>query len=185
MNALSHKAVRSRRKLEWVGDGNGLLRYDLFMSLLQQENGPGLASIIGSRPDTLAEWDLFKLPSQSLPAQLHDMFWGESMAHEAKKWRDAQSPMPAEVTGLGRERQGGDETMDMDVSEEEDLDDDIIEGCYFLEIGIKNFEFPRIWIRAEYIRIYNALEDRYKKPSYPYLAPAVVITGQPGIGKAW
>ena len=107
------------------------------------------------------------------------------MAHEAKKWRDAQPPMPAEVTGLGRERQGGDETMDMDVNEEEDLDDDIIEGCYFLEIGIKNFEFPRIWIRAEYIRIYNALEDRYKKPSYPYLAPAVVITGQPGIGKAW
>jgi hypothetical protein len=89
------------------------------------------------------------------------------MAHEAKKWRDAQPPMPAEGTGLGRERQGGDETMDVDVSEEEDLDDDIIEGCYSLEIGIKGFLFPRIWIRAEYIRIYNALEDRHQSPHIP------------------
>ena len=151
------------------------------MSLLLQENGPSLACIIGSRPEKLTEWELFKLPSESLPAQLHVMFWGKSMAHEEQKWRDAQPPLPVEGTGLGNER---DEPMDVDVSEEEDLDDDIIEGCYSLEIGIKGFEYPRIWIRAEYIRIYDALEDRHRKPSYPYLAPAAVITGQPGIGEA-
>ncbi len=74
--------------------------------------------------------------------------------------------------------------MEVDVSEEEELDDDIIEGCYSLEIGIKGFAFPRIWIRAEYIRIYDALEARYQKPSYPHLASAVIITSQPGVGKS-
>ena len=139
------------------------------MSLLRQENGP-LASVVGS-PRT--EWEPFKVSSKSLPAQLHALFWGKSMADEEQKWRDAQPPI------------GEDENMDVDVSgEEDDDDDDIIEGCYSLEIGIKDFEYPRIWIRAEYIRIYNALEDRYRTPSYPYLAPAVVITGQPGIGES-
>jgi hypothetical protein len=54
------------------------------------------------------------------------------------------TPMPVEGTVLGNELQGGDEPMDVNVSEEEDLDDDIIEGCYFLEIGIKRFPYPRI-----------------------------------------
>ena len=137
------------------------------MSLLQ-EYGSALASIIGSRPEKLTEWEPFKLSSEWLPAQLHAMFWGKSMADEEQKWRG---------TGLGNERQGGDEP---DVSEEED--DDIIEGCYSLSIGIESFAFPRIWIRAEYIRIYDALEARYKKSSYPYLASAVIISGQPGVG---
>ena len=73
--------------------------------------------------------------------------------------------------------------MDVDVSEEEELDDDIIEGCHFLEINIKGFQHPRIWIHAKYIQIYNTLEACYQAPVYPYLASAVVITGQPGIGK--
>jgi hypothetical protein len=152
------------------------------MSLLLQSllPGPSLASIIGSRPEKLKEWESFKLSyeSESLPVQFHDMFWGVSMADEEQKWRDAQPSMP----GLGNECQGGDE-MD-DVSEDEEEDDDIIEGCHFLEIGIRGFKFPRIWIRAEYIRIYNALEGHHRKPYYPYLAPAVIITGQPGIGKS-
>ncbi|KAF8630308.1 hypothetical protein AX15_003001 [Amanita polypyramis BW_CC] len=72
--------------------------------------------------------------SSVLPTQLHAMFWGRSMADEEKKWHDAQLPIPVES------------------------DDDIIEGFHFLEIDIKGFKFPRIWIRAEYIRIYDALE---------------------------
>jgi hypothetical protein len=71
------------------------------------------------------------------------MFWGVSMANEEQKWRNAQPPMPAEGTRLGNERQGEDEPMDVDMSEEEvvseedDDDDDIIEGCHILEIDIK------------------------------------------------
>ncbi|KAK2464479.1 hypothetical protein APHAL10511_003458 [Amanita phalloides] len=153
---------------------------------LTKEKGSTLASIVGSRPRWLTEWESFKLSPESslrlsfsvLPTQFYAMFWGKSMADEEKKWRDAQPPM---LTGIGNERQGGDGSMDVDVSEEED---DIIEGCHFLEIDIEGFEFPRIWIRAEYIRIYDALMALYRTPAYPYLAPAVVITGQPGIGKS-
>ena len=61
--------------------------------------------------------------------------------------------MLVEESGLG-----GDEPMDVDTSGGEDLDDDFIKSCYFLEIGIKRVWIPRLWIRAEYIRIYNALE---------------------------
>ncbi|KAF8624106.1 hypothetical protein AX15_006042, partial [Amanita polypyramis BW_CC] len=57
--------------------------------------------------------------------------------------------------------------------EEEGSGDDIIAGCYSLEIGIEGFPLPRIWIRAEYTRIYDALEARYRMPVYPYKASAV------------
>ncbi|PFH47854.1 hypothetical protein AMATHDRAFT_151083 [Amanita thiersii Skay4041] len=70
------------------------------------------------------------------------------------------------------------------MTEEEESDDDIIEGCHFLKVDIKYFDFPRIWIRAEYIRLYEALEARYRMHLNPNTARAVVVTGQPGIGKS-
>lgn len=73
--------------------------------------------------------------------------------------------------------------MDEVGSEGTDLDD-INPGCYFLEIGIDGLEYPWIWIRADYIRIYDALEIHYPRPTCPYRAPAAVITGGPGIGEA-
>ena len=77
------------------------------------------------------------------------------------------------------QRPTGDEPMDVDTN------DDFIKGCYSLEIGIKRLRISRFWIRAEYIRIYNALEAYYqKRPSIPNQAPAAVITGQPGIGES-
>ena len=88
--------------------------------------------------------------------------------------------MLVEESGLG-----GDEPMDVDTSKGEDLDDDFIKGCYFLEIGIRRVRIPRLWIRAEYIRIYNALEAYYQmRPLFSNQAPAAVITGQPGIGES-
>jgi hypothetical protein len=149
-----------------------------------QESGLLLASVIGSRPEVLKEWEPFKSSSDSLPAQWHEKFWGKSMAEEEQKWRDAQLLKPLEGSGLGNEPWGGDESMYMGMSEAEGLDDDVIEGCYSLEVDIEGFAYPRIWIRAEYIRIYNALESHYAEPSYPYLAPSAVITGQPGIGES-
>ena len=153
------------------------------MSLLQE--GQTLASTIGSLPKRLKEWESYKLSSESESPvyEWHKLFWGVSMADEEQKWRNAQPPMPVEGTGLRNERQDGDEAMDVDVSVEEDGDDDVIEGCYFLEIDIEDMDFKRIWIRAEYIRIYNALEDLHRTPAYLPVAPAVVITGQPGIGE--
>jgi hypothetical protein len=157
------------------------------MSQALQENGSTLASIVGSLPKWLAEWELFKLSTESsvklyssaLPLRMHAKFWGKSMADEKQKWLNAQSPTPGEGSSLGNELQG--EAMDVDVSEE-DEDDDIIDGCHFLELDIESLNIPRIWIRAEYIRIYDALETFYQYPRRR--APAAVITGQPGIGES-
>ena len=189
MNPLLKKILHFGRKLEWkrltnvgpkVTTPNSI---DIIMPL--QENESTLASIISSDLEELTQWKSFKLPLKLrlLPAQFHKMFWGTSMADEEQKWCDDQPPMPAEGAGLENKFQGGGEPMDVDVSEEEELDDDIIEGCHFLEINIKGFQHPRIWIHAKYIQIYNTLEACYQAPVYPYLASAVVITGQPGIGK--
>jgi hypothetical protein len=136
-------------------------------------SGSSLASIIGPYQEFLTRWQSFKVSSPiSLPFQWHAKFWGKSMEIEEQQW--------LEGSGLG-----GDEPMDVDTSEGEDSDDDFIKGCYTLEIGIKYFWIPRVWIRAEYIRIYNALEAYYqKRPSISNQAPAAVITGQPGIGES-
>jgi hypothetical protein len=41
-------------------------------------------------------------------------------------------------------------------------ENDIIPGCYILDLGI-HFEFSKIWIRADYIRIYDYLENYSNK----------------------
>jgi len=144
-----------------------------------QESGTALASIIGSRAEVLKEWKSFRVDPGSLPAQWHSKFWGKSMAHEEQKWRDTQSPMPVEGSRL--------EETGVDMTEGEDSDDDFIKGCYFLDIDINRSETSRIWIRAEYIRIYKAVEFWYNfvvESSYSGRAQAAVITGQPGIGES-
>ena len=77
------------------------------------------------------------------------------------------------------------EDLDEDGTEEKDLDDDLIDGCHFLDIDIDNFRYPKIWIRAEYIRIYDDVKNLYEKGSLlNNILSAAVITGQPGIGES-
>jgi hypothetical protein len=126
------------------------------MSVLQG-SGSTLESIIGSRPQVLREWESSGSFTEPLPVHLHAKFLGKSMADEEQKWRNAQSPTPVEGIRLGNERQGG--YKPVDVSEEED---DVIEGCCFLELDNEELDISSIRIRAEYIRIYDALELCYQ-----------------------
>ena len=71
----------------------------------------------------------------------------------------------------------------MDEDTTADPDDDIIPGCYMLDIGIDGLRFSKLWIRAEYIRVFNSLKTYYDTPVFQYWAPCVVVTGQPGIGE--
>jgi hypothetical protein len=157
------------------------------MSQALQENGSTLASMVGSLPKWLKEWESDKLSPESsyklyspYPLQMHAKFWGKSMADEEQKC-NAQSPTSMEGSSLENELQG--EAMDVDVTVSEEDQDDIMDGCYFLELDdIEDLNIHRIWIRAEYIRIYDALEAFYQYPRRR--APAAVITGQPGIGES-
>jgi len=77
----------------------------------------------------------------------------------------------------------GDAIRDGDVDEIMGEDDDIIPGCYALRINIEGIEQKEIWIRAEYIRVYDYLEMFYDRMVYEKQTPGAVITGQPGIGE--
>ncbi|CAA7262754.1 unnamed protein product [Cyclocybe aegerita] len=66
----------------------------------------------------------------------------------------------------------------------------ILPGCYALKVGIPGFGYTSIWLRAEYIRIFNVCEEyfakitgRQAKKDSSRRPPSFVISGQPGIGK--
>jgi hypothetical protein len=68
---------------------------------------------------------------------------------------------------------------------EADEDDDVTPGCYVLDIGIRGIVPSRLWIRSDYIRIYDALQGFYEEVVNPdNRAPSAVVTGQPGIGES-
>ena len=63
-----------------------------------------------------------------------------------------------------------------------DEDEDGIPGCYPFSVGIEDIT---VWIRADYICVYEALEDYYKKAmKQSGRTPSAVVTGQPGIGES-
>ncbi|KIM39972.1 hypothetical protein M413DRAFT_29116 [Hebeloma cylindrosporum] len=99
-------------------------------------------------------------------ALFHAKFWGRSMATEEKERLNTQSA--AGDIGSGRKGKKVDEKRRMgEVAAVKtdrgvaDLDDDFIPGCYMLDIGIEGFPYPKIWIRADYIRIFDYLQVYY------------------------
>jgi hypothetical protein len=138
-----------------------------------QESRSDFASVVRVA-DYLAPW--LKLTIDEPLAQLHRKFWGTSMVDEAQEWRNGQLPIPA----LGGELGGEDQRMDVDV---DDVDDNIISGCYVLNIDVEGLEFSKIWIRADYIRVYNFLETRNSSSRPVGRAPGAILTGEPGIGE--
>ncbi|EDR05961.1 uncharacterized protein LACBIDRAFT_329135 [Laccaria bicolor S238N-H82] len=123
-------------------------------------------------------------------AMLHAKFWDKSMVVEEQRWLKAQQASPATGSEYGLRDQEGEERMDavdnetMDEATTMDPEDDIISGCYMLDIDIDELELTSLWIRAEYIRVFNLVNAYYDKPTSVRRAPCVVVTGQPGIGKS-
>jgi hypothetical protein len=155
------------------------------MSDLLQTSGSGLTSVV-SIPSRMESWP--KLGDNESLSRFHAKFWGKSIADEEREWRKTQPLNPAIGGELGDKDQDGDDCMGrvvddgLDERDERDLDDEIIPGCYTLDLGIEGFRYSRIWIRADYIRVYDHLNFHYNKPAYTGRAPAAVLTGQPGIG---
>jgi len=134
-------------------------------------------------------------------AMLHEKFWDKNMAVEGQQWLKAQQASPATGSEFGLRDQEGEERMDavdnekmvadetavvdetMDEATTIDPDDDIIPGCYMLDIDIDGLELPKLWIRAEYIRVFNSVNDYYDNPPSAHKAACAVVTGQPGIGE--
>jgi hypothetical protein len=144
-----------------------------------------LASVVGS-PDLgsshYSKWLSKRLPDDDPFNLFRVKFWGQSLAEEEQVWREAH---PATGGGLRGKDQDGDESMGEGGGEITDVDDDIIPGCYLLDLDIETINPMKIWIRADYIRVYNHVETYYETPGFPpNRAPCVVLAGQPGIGKS-
>ncbi|KAF8235604.1 hypothetical protein L208DRAFT_739268 [Tricholoma matsutake] len=72
--------------------------------------------------------------------------------------------------------------VDVDV---DDVDDNIIPGCYALNIDVEGLELSKIWIRADYIRVYNSLDSlRDVTTASIFQRVGAILTGEPGIGKS-
>ena len=120
-------------------------------------------------PEDGDQW--IQLPKSHYLSQLHRKFWGVSMKDEETKWRQAQPPEPMDV-----------DVDNQDSEEHEKVEDDIGPGSYILTLDVPNMQVS-LWVRQEYIRVYNYCEDYLKAYKPSTLAPSVVITGQPGIGE--
>jgi len=116
-----------------------------------------------------------KLADKYPLALFHARFWGKNMKDEEEEWRKAQP----QIEGQPEDKDGGryegkgkgrvidedeDEAMDEDGFEgeatDEDEDEDVIPGCYPFSVGIEGIT---VWVRADYIRIFEALQDYYEK----------------------
>ena len=71
-----------------------------------------------------------------------------------------------------------------DGGDEDERDDDYVPGCYELDIGENPFLWrSKIWVRADYIRVYEAIESRYNFCYFSNTPQSVVLTGHPGTGE--
>ena len=157
------------------------------------EDEPSLAAVLGAtlgedQYDNFVQWSASRVRSDHL-AQFHTKFWGKSMEEEEEEWRNAQPPPLTGDEGHDRDdKMDGDRDGDAGMDEDEgmdqgDKDNDVIPGCYMLDISIEGLEISKMWIRAEYIQIFDYIEAFFKKPGFPPgRPPSAVITGQPGIG---
>jgi hypothetical protein len=117
---------------------------------------PTLDSVFSDRSDS-ASWS--KLKDRHPISQLRSEFWGKNIEEEAKQWRKSHSTVKVDRTN------------------------DIGPECYGLDLGIIKFKSSKLWVRQDYIRIYDYCSKRHEEgpSSATEMARSVVITGQPGI----
>lgn len=91
---------------------------------------------------------------------LHAKFWAKSIDVDRSEWENKQGGQPMEIEG-----------------------NDVGPGCFLLDLGVEYFESSRLWVRKDYIRLYDGCNNYFNKfINLTIPAPSVVITGQPGVG---
>jgi hypothetical protein len=114
-----------------------------------------------------SEWTL--LPSDDPFSQFHAKFWGmEPEQEKERRISDSRKESMAESTDVDQEN--------------EYIGKKFGPGCYILDLGdFKGFHCSKLWIRQDYIKIYDHCEREYEAAKNG--APSVLITGHPGIGE--
>jgi len=159
------------------------------MSLTKvQESGLKLAEVVQFH-STTEPWK--KLDIDDRFSEFHAVFWGKSMDDEEREWLDLKAQSRDESTDDDdimddRDYEDTDDGDDEDTDDTDttDADGELIPGCYELCISPNPVsDVSKIWIRADYIRVYEYVESIYGLCYHRRKAQAVVVTGQPGIGE--
>jgi hypothetical protein len=116
-----------------------------------------LATVVGSNQQAIADWNSHKAPPYDPFTAFHAKFWGV--------------------------KEEGRLSDNMEVDDSTADGHDISPRCYVLDIGIQGVEEGKIWVRADYIRMFEFAEKFYAESLSNPLSPCIVITGQPGIGE--
>ena len=122
-----------------------------------------------------------KLSDTEPVSRLHAKFWRKSMVEEEEEWRQ----MRGQSVG-GAEDAFGPRMVD-NLGEGAQDDDGTGPGCYSLDIGIEGLQTSKIWVRADYIRVYDYCNKIYEDAMSQFpnfrMTGSIAITGQPGVGK--
>ncbi|KAL6300213.1 hypothetical protein BKA93DRAFT_752871 [Sparassis latifolia] len=117
--------------------------------------------------------DFRRLNPKDLYSQLWDRFWGDTSQFEVTEVQEGASAVPTS-NGAGDSPSAAEQ-------------DDRIPGCRILDIGVPNL-IQRLFVRADYIRLFNCLEKRRLEltgANGPPGLPAVgILMGHPGVGKS-
>jgi hypothetical protein len=145
--------------------------------------GLTLAEVVGFASHA-QKW--MKLDDAEPLAQFHAKFWGKGLERDHSKDDDL---IVDETDAMDTDDSGMENSADLnlDNSDDADVDDgdhDFISGCFELDTSDNPLlPVPRIWIRADYIRVYKYIELRYDRCYSSPKAQSVVVTGPPGTGE--
>lgn len=155
------------------------LRTPILMSLTQiPESGLKLAQVVDffGKPWT-------KLEEDSRFSRFHAKFWGRGTDDDAALDSKTQSRNHSAGDVTMDDASGDTDDTDADADSDSDADDELTSGCHELDVSPNPIsDEPKIWIRADYLRIYKCVESRYDLCYKRCKAQSVVLTGQPGNG---
>jgi hypothetical protein len=103
----------------------------------------------------LALTELWPKVDDNKPLTLfHWKYWDKSIEAEEAEWHNAQSK--------NEHKQQYWQGQDLYIEDEES--EDLVPGCYFLDMDIKGLPVLSLWIRVNYIHIYEVLHCEYPMP---------------------
>jgi len=111
-----------------------------------------------------------ELPSPPFPKKgegayvsvLHAKYWGVTIDHDEAEWVGAHGQL-----------------MENDGSE-------VVRGCFTLDLPSDGRTLSRLWVRKDYLRIYDNCHSHCQHVwDNRLLPPIAIITGHPGVGECF
>ena len=106
---------------------------------------------------------LLRLDDEDRLSVFHAKYWGVNIDQDESKWIGAHGQL-----------------MDVDGSE-------VVRGCFVLGLDNDYFMASKLWVRKDYLRMYDRCDSHYEdvRNRRLHLRPSVVITWQPGVGECF